>query len=437
MLSTFRLLALVAVCLVIPPPSWAQQSSEHANQLFVEAVELWRQAERAPDAERPALYAAVRTNLERIVTEFPTTDLAVRIALGEGLGPIDLDLLDAALSGVDGVGGVPLQTNVVGVPPPANDRAKDVADLRTAEALARLQCAESDLQHCLLSRVFTLVGEIEEESRTPFLILLTDLMLGAGHPDWRDAIPSQEMLDVFFAEIEEIERITSSEGEFLPLNVVSDRVFLDQMYAALQLPADEALARAEQIDPAFRDQFLSRLVSHFARAGDHAGALELAGMLDDPDRRKSLMTIAFHSAADGMLLEAVDLIEDIQFSDTSWSLSLVIATCSHVENAGDIDLIERCDRVAKELMDAIDDPEKVLIQQVGGLALAGDIEAIDALIAEGGIDENLMPELGLREARLFALAANGDYPAALDLIDSDDPEEQLRLYLSMAIQMGL
>ena len=85
------LAALIAVFLGGSADSRGQDPNAEANRLFVEAVKLLERAEAAPTPEeRLKLYEGVRGNIDRIVDDFPSSDLAVRIVLGQNLGPINL-----------------------------------------------------------------------------------------------------------------------------------------------------------------------------------------------------------------------------------------------------------------------------------------------------------------------------------------------------------
>ena len=76
-------------------PALAEDDNAAANRLFVEAVKLLEQAEAASTPEEALkLYQHVKGNIEAITNEHPSSDLAVRIVLGEPLGPINLDQLE-------------------------------------------------------------------------------------------------------------------------------------------------------------------------------------------------------------------------------------------------------------------------------------------------------------------------------------------------------
>ena len=91
--------AFVAIALASIADSRGQDPNAEANRLFVEAVKLLERAEAAPTPEeRLELYEGVKGNIDRIVDDFPSSDLAVRIVLGQPLGPIDLAELDRRIA---------------------------------------------------------------------------------------------------------------------------------------------------------------------------------------------------------------------------------------------------------------------------------------------------------------------------------------------------
>ena len=61
-----------------------------ADSLLAEASSLYATGQRSEGSARQNAYEAVLRNLDRIVEEFPGSDLSVRILLGESVGEIDL-----------------------------------------------------------------------------------------------------------------------------------------------------------------------------------------------------------------------------------------------------------------------------------------------------------------------------------------------------------
>lgn len=89
----------VALHLLAAGPGLAQVAGDEAaaNRLMVESVEAWRRAEalRADDLvtvqERLKALRIVEANLKRIVEQHKSSSLAVKLVLGEKLGPLSLE----------------------------------------------------------------------------------------------------------------------------------------------------------------------------------------------------------------------------------------------------------------------------------------------------------------------------------------------------------
>lgn len=78
-----------------------------ANRLFVAGLEAWNQAEAltseglATAERRVSLLEQVVTNLRRIVDDHTGADLAVRLLIGDQIGPLSLKVAEAALEEAD------------------------------------------------------------------------------------------------------------------------------------------------------------------------------------------------------------------------------------------------------------------------------------------------------------------------------------------------
>jgi hypothetical protein len=68
----------------------SQDAQVTADSLLAEASSLFATGQRSDGSARQNAYEAVLRNLDRIVEEFPGSDLSVRILLGESVGEIDL-----------------------------------------------------------------------------------------------------------------------------------------------------------------------------------------------------------------------------------------------------------------------------------------------------------------------------------------------------------
>jgi formylglycine-generating enzyme required for sulfatase activity len=91
--------AALIVILLLSLPAWAQTPEDAAaNRLFVEAVQLWNRAEGEPVAERAATLQRVQSNLKMIIERNDGSSLAVRLVIGETVGPLSVARVERALS---------------------------------------------------------------------------------------------------------------------------------------------------------------------------------------------------------------------------------------------------------------------------------------------------------------------------------------------------
>jgi hypothetical protein len=100
MRTAFLALTLAASLQTVAQSAYGQDGS--ANEIFVRAVQDY-QSLPAGVPERLAALSAVREALDVIVNEHPSSDIAVRIMLGEPLGPIDLQALDREISDLEAI----------------------------------------------------------------------------------------------------------------------------------------------------------------------------------------------------------------------------------------------------------------------------------------------------------------------------------------------
>ncbi len=69
-------------------------ANSSANRLVVEAVRLLNQARDEPDPERRfELITKVEANLNRVIDRYPGSDAAVKLATGQGIGILSLELV--------------------------------------------------------------------------------------------------------------------------------------------------------------------------------------------------------------------------------------------------------------------------------------------------------------------------------------------------------
>src|SRR5262245_23956183 len=86
-----RLRTVLACCVMyaLVGTPWAiADENAAANKVFVETVQLLNQAGAAKPAEAIGLYEQALQNLQRIVMEYPSSNLAVQIASGQAIGQV-------------------------------------------------------------------------------------------------------------------------------------------------------------------------------------------------------------------------------------------------------------------------------------------------------------------------------------------------------------
>ena len=94
-----RRIAALIVALLLSLPAWAQTPEDAAaNRLFVEAVQLWSRAEGEPVAERAVTLQRVQSKLKTIIERHPGSALAVRLVIGETVGPLSVARVERTAS---------------------------------------------------------------------------------------------------------------------------------------------------------------------------------------------------------------------------------------------------------------------------------------------------------------------------------------------------
>jgi formylglycine-generating enzyme required for sulfatase activity len=94
--SMLRSLALIFALLLATPASAQTADDAAANRLFVEAVQLWNRADGEPVEQRPATLQRVQANLKTIIERHPGSVLAVRLVIGDTVGPLSVVRVDRA-----------------------------------------------------------------------------------------------------------------------------------------------------------------------------------------------------------------------------------------------------------------------------------------------------------------------------------------------------
>jgi formylglycine-generating enzyme required for sulfatase activity len=88
-----RSIALI-LSLLLAAPALAQTADDAAaNRLFVHAVQLWNRAKDEPVAQQAGTLREVQANLQAIIDRHGGATLAVRLVIGETIGPLSLALV--------------------------------------------------------------------------------------------------------------------------------------------------------------------------------------------------------------------------------------------------------------------------------------------------------------------------------------------------------
>jgi formylglycine-generating enzyme required for sulfatase activity len=94
-----RSLALTFALLLASPASAQTADDAAANRLFVEAVQLWNRAEGEPVEQRTTTLQRVQSNLKTIIERHSGSTLAVRLVIGETVGPLSVARVERVLIG--------------------------------------------------------------------------------------------------------------------------------------------------------------------------------------------------------------------------------------------------------------------------------------------------------------------------------------------------
>jgi hypothetical protein len=95
--SLFLLASLVLMLFV--ETRRANENAE-AQEILNSAIASYSRGQSSSYGEKYGWMEETRTLLDRIVTEYPSSDLAVQIMLSETIGPIDIPEVDRVLAGV-------------------------------------------------------------------------------------------------------------------------------------------------------------------------------------------------------------------------------------------------------------------------------------------------------------------------------------------------
>jgi uncharacterized protein (TIGR03067 family) len=90
-------LALIVLCVCAGVGCTAADDQVAANKVFVETVQLLQQAAAAKPSEAVGLYEKALRNLDSIIANYPSSDLAVQIISGQAIGQVSRISIEKAL----------------------------------------------------------------------------------------------------------------------------------------------------------------------------------------------------------------------------------------------------------------------------------------------------------------------------------------------------
>lgn len=300
-----RLVWVCCLLLAVVYASWARaDENAAANKIFVETVQSLGQASTAKPAEAMALYERALQSLDRIVAEFPSSNLAVQIASGQTIGQVSRAGIEKALTKArcyqsPGAGCVLAQAmeitrDLAADPPRAGGTEAlrlDPFRIRTLTAIAGAQAK---------------LGNVDEAGKT-----LNEALEAAR------GLKSETTRGWLLAAIAEAYAKTGEGAGAVDIA----RGVKDDLWRAEALRAvAEAQARAGDISGAFetvrnmredtwRARAMRSIVEAQARAGDVKTAVETArGIKHDAMRIESLGLIARLQAKTGDISEANKLL---------------------------------------------------------------------------------------------------------------------------------
>lgn len=100
-MTIFRPAHILAFLMLTVSPCWSGEAEE-ANRLFVRSIQAWHEAQNLEVSQsgnllrKAELLEQIRTNLQRIVQDYPGSDIAVQLVIGNAVGPLSLQGVEAA-----------------------------------------------------------------------------------------------------------------------------------------------------------------------------------------------------------------------------------------------------------------------------------------------------------------------------------------------------
>ena len=392
--------ALVALFLASPAWSPAQQPPS-ANELIVEASRLIRAAESAITPEQTiSLLGAAQRTLELLTEVHPASDLAVKLATGQGIGTVSLAGVQAALKAATAQCWTSLSLLCVArltldATPSSEDAPYERVDYLIRVATAQMKAGASEDARATLKIAATVIlSEKYEELRAHSLSDIAIAQAEAGQ--FGDAVKTAELIE------------DDSLRAFTLLAVAAAQRKAGQAEAAQRLRAT-VLAWAASLDDAdARASILARVAAAQAEAGQFSDAVKTAVSIDAADDRAfSLAQVAAAQAEAGQFSAAIETAASIKAVRRRINALLAIAALQ--TKAGHVEAARTTLKRAAAAARAIPDPYARVRGALTALAAAyidmGEEESARATIDQAVAAVQSAPQSEGASSRVSALRA--------------------------------
>ena len=293
------------------------------NRRFVEAVALLEAAESESAAPtKLALLEQVETTLQTIITRYPSTTLAVKLASGQQIGNVSLATVATAVEAARGPACQVAPTSACVIAQALalaqtldewrRPRALDHITERLVNiALAQAQAGDRAGTHATTSQALALAQALTSQPRRA--AVLTDIAFAQARAG--DRAGSQTTIAQALALAQ---TLTNEEARVWGLAFIALAQAQAGDRAEAQATIAQALALAQTLDEKDRGGALGAIAPVQAQAGDHAGAQEtitqalalVQALTDKEERNRTLLLLLWAH------LKAGDTVQALAFAQT-------------------------------------------------------------------------------------------------------------------------
>ena len=365
------------------------------NRRFVEAVALLEAAESESAAPtKLALLEQVETTLQTIITRYPSTTLAVKLASGQQIGNVSLATVATAVEAARGPACQVAPTSACVIAQALalaqtldewrRPRALDHITERLVNiALAQAQAGDRAGTHATTSQALALAQALTSQPRRA--AVLTDIAFAQARAG--DRAGSQTTIAQALALAQ---TLTNEEARVWGLAFIALAQAQAGDRAEAQATIAQALALAQTLDEKDRGGALGAIAPVQAQAGDHAGAQEtitqalalVQALTDKEERNRTLLLLLWAH------LKAGDTVQALAFAQTITDegrrarlLAFVAQAQAQAEDrAGAQETVSQALALARTLDEK--DRARTLAHIAPALAQAGDHAEARATIAQ-------------------------------------------------------